>query len=91
MMAINEKWIVIGLVGAVILYFLLSKEKEGFQSPTQKNANTDVKTQICTILNDTHTAVKFNYDNIDNTNPKNKDVIGLHLENIQKQIVAQGC
>lgn len=90
-MAINEKWVVIGLVCAIFLYFLLSKTKEGFQSPTQKNANTDIKTQICTILHDTYNAVKFNYDNMDKTNLKNKDVIALHMDNIQKQIVAQGC
>jgi len=87
-MAIHEKWLVIGLACAIFLYFLLSGTKDGFQNPT---VNTDVKSQVCTILRDTYNSVKFNYDNMDKANVKNKSVVGVHLDSIQMQIAAQGC
>jgi len=90
-MAIHEKWLVIGLACAIFLYFLISNTKEGFQNAMSKNANTDVKSQVCTILRDTYNSVKFNYDNMDKANVKNKDVVGVHLDSIQKQIAAQEC
>jgi len=91
MIVINENWLVIGIICAIFLYLLISGKREGFQSSTSKNGNTDIKSQICTILNDTYNAVKFNYDSMDKANITNKGVVGVHLEGIQKQIVAQGC
>jgi hypothetical protein len=91
MIVINDKWLVIGLVSAIFLYFLLSKTKDGFQNPRPTTGNTDVKAQVCAILNDTYNSVKFNYDNMDKTNLTNTGIMATHLENIQKQIVAQGC
>ena len=87
-MVIHEKWVVIGLACAIFLYFFLCKREEGFQNTT---VNTDVKSQVCTILRDTYNSVKFNYDNMDKANVKNKDVVRVHLEGIQQQIAAQGC
>ena len=88
-MTIKPSWIAIAAVIALILYAVFSKRMSGFQNPTE--GDTDMKTQICSILNETYNNSKMNFDKIEKIDKEKASVILIHLEAIKIQLAAQGC
>lgn len=83
----------IGLLCAVIIWFVVSRFRvDGFQ-PTAPDAQMNVQDEVCNILKGLRSSIQYKYDNFDSTtlSKETKDVLGVSLTSLDAQIISQGC
>lgn len=86
----GSKWIAIGLVCAILVFLIFSRNVDGFQNTAPKTSSS-IKEEVCSILNDTYNSVKFRLDNLEPGNNTMRPVLETHLSSIESQKTAQGC
>jgi hypothetical protein len=87
------KWLGIGLLSAIIIWFIVSRFRvDGFQ-PTAPDVQTTMKDEACDIIKGLQSSIQYKYDNFDSANmsKETKDVLEISLNGINEQLKAQGC